>query len=375
MTAFMPLHLPRIGVAEADVPAWTGRIVALSSIIGIPFLPLWGALADRYSRKPIIIRSFVANMLGGVIMLFASNVWVFAIGRSVVTFALGNTGLMMTTLSERVPRERQGLAFAIFRGSLPVGAFLGPLAGGPVFDSWGLSALLAIDAALMSCVILAMTFGYTDRFRGTASTLLFQMAIDSIFMILRSPRLRAIFFALFLLHAAWMLGNTYVALAVTEVYSGGDLGKVVGVVMGAAGLATLVLAPAMGAGADRIGHWRMLFLATGVQVFLWPVPMFATGVVSFTLTWAVLGGVASGVLAISFTVLSSSSPSVVRGRVMSLSSLPMIVGLMVGPAIGSVVTRCGISTVFPVAAVATALGLAALVVAERQAAAPFGAGE
>ena len=184
-----------------------------------------------------------------------------------------------------------------------------------------------------------------------------------------------IFFALFLLHAAWMLGNTYVALAVTEVYSGGDLGKVVGVVMGAAGLATLVLAPAMGAGADRIGHWRMLFLATGVQVFLWPVPMFATGVVSFTLTWAVLGGVASGVLAISFTVLSSSSPSAVRGRVMSLSSLPMIVGLMAGPAIGSVVTRCGISTVFPVAAVATALGLAALVVAERQAAAPFGAGE
>jgi hypothetical protein len=48
MFAFTPLYLPRLGIAEADVPAWTGAIVAFSSALGLPFLPFWGALADRY---------------------------------------------------------------------------------------------------------------------------------------------------------------------------------------------------------------------------------------------------------------------------------------------------------------------------------------
>ena len=61
-TAFMPLYLPHLGVDEADVPGWTGRIVAVSGAIGIPFLPLWGALADRYSRHPLIVRSFVVRL-------------------------------------------------------------------------------------------------------------------------------------------------------------------------------------------------------------------------------------------------------------------------------------------------------------------------
>lgn len=365
MGAFTPLHLPKLGVAPADVPAWTGLIASLSNVIGIPLLPFWGALADRYGRQPLIVRSFVAHLLAGGVTMLAGSVWVFVIGRAVMSFALGNSGLMMTTLSERVPAKRVGLAFSIMNSASPLGAVVGPLLGGPIVDAFGFPALLLIDVALMLIVILALTLGYRDAFRGAARGPLLRMAVDSVRIIGDSPRLRTLFPALFMLFAGWMLAFTYVPLAVTTLYRGSEPGTAVGVVMGASGVVTLVLAPLMGVLADRFGHWRVLFIGSIVGVILWPTPALMPDLTTFAVAWAILNGVISGVFALSFSVLSTSAPSEVRGRVMSFAYLPVNVGFMVGPAIGAIVTRQSVFAVFPTAAVLTALGVGALTIAAR----------
>jgi len=74
MSAFTPLYLPRLGVPPEQVLAWTGASVAISGLLGLPFLPFWRALADRYARKPIIIRSYLAHLVAGVIAMLAGNV-------------------------------------------------------------------------------------------------------------------------------------------------------------------------------------------------------------------------------------------------------------------------------------------------------------
>jgi MFS family permease len=117
--------------------------------------------------------------------------------------------------------------------------------------------------------------------------------------------------------------------------------------------------------ADRFGHWRVLFAGSILAVFLWPVPGFMSNLVSFAIVWAILNGLVSGIFAISFSVLSGSASSEVRGRVMSFAYLPVNVGFMVGPAIGSVVTQLSIFGVFPTAAFITALGVGALSLAAR----------
>jgi DHA1 family multidrug resistance protein-like MFS transporter len=91
--AFTPFYLPSLGVPPEQVPSWTGWIATLASFAGLPFLPFWGALADRYSRKPVIIRSFVAYLVAGILALLARNVWVFLLARAVVSLSLGNSGL------------------------------------------------------------------------------------------------------------------------------------------------------------------------------------------------------------------------------------------------------------------------------------------
>jgi len=69
VTTFTPLYLKQLGIPVDEIATWTGAIAAISTLVGVPFLPFWGALADRYSRKPVIVRSFVAHLLAGVVML------------------------------------------------------------------------------------------------------------------------------------------------------------------------------------------------------------------------------------------------------------------------------------------------------------------
>jgi len=364
--AFTPLYLPNLGVPADQVALWTGIIAAVSGVLGLPFLPFWGALADRYSRKPIIVRSFLVHLVAGVTLILAGNVYVFLVGRAITSLALGNSGLMMATLAERSPSNRQGLAFSIMNSAAPIGAFLGPLIGGPILDRWGFKTLIAVDAGLMLFVILSLVVGYRDYFKGSKDRPVFKMALESVQILVRQRRLQALFPALFVLFAGRMLVQTYIPLVVGELYSGQGLGTIVGFVVGAGGLAALIFSPILGALADRYGYWRLLFLSTILTIFLWPLPAFINSLLVFGIVWALINGIGTGTFAISFNVLAQSVAADVRGRVMAFSYLPVNVGLIVGPAVGSLISGYSLAAVFPAAAVFTILGVVLLAVAVKQ---------
>ncbi|HEX9118874.1 MAG TPA: MFS transporter [Anaerolineae bacterium] len=365
MFSFMPLYLPQLGVAPDQVRAWAGWIVAISSGLGIPLLPLWGALADRYARKPVIIRSFLAEMLAALLMAAAPGLGFFVAGRAITSFALGNSGLMMTTLAERTPRERVGLAFSIMNGAPAVGLFLGPLLGGLLFDRFGYRTLMLANAALLGAIAAALALGYRDEFQSVSREPVLTMAANSVQIIWRTLALRTLFPALFLLFAGRALASSYIPLAITAIYRGDAPGTAVGLASAAGGVAALLLSPLFGALADSYGHWRTLLAGAGVTVLLWPLPGFAAGLALFIAAWAILAGVTAGVQAISFSVLSAAAPAQARARVMSFAYLPVVAGSTIGPALGALATRGSVFAVFPVAAAVAAAGVAALLYAGR----------
>jgi MFS transporter, DHA1 family, multidrug resistance protein len=363
--AFTPLYLPHLGVAQADIVAWTGAITAFTYAIGIPFLPFWGSLADRYARQPVIVRSYIVYLLAAFVTLVASNVWVYAAGRAVIAFTLGNSGLMLATLHERVPAKRVGLAFALMNGAINFGSFAGPLVGGPIVDAWGFPALLALDTFLLLVVVSALSFGYRDRYRSAQAEPLLRMARDSVRIIVGTAQMRALFAALLLLFTGMALSYTYIPVVVAALYRGGEPGAAVGLVFGASGLATLILSPLLGSLADRFGHWRVLFIGALVEIALWPLPALAADVASLAVLWALVYGVFSGVSSISFSVLANSVAPGVRGRVMAFAYLPVTVGFIVGPFLGSALAQVNVGAIFPGAAVVTAAGVAVLAAVYR----------
>ena len=131
-------------------------------------------------------------------------------------------------------------------------------------------------------------------------------------------------------------------------------------------LATLVLSPIVGLLADRFGHWRILFIGAGLAAMLWSLPALNQGLVGFGISWALVNGLSGAIFAISFSVLASSASEEVRGRVMSFAYLPLNLGFVIGPAIGSLITGATVNAVFPAAAVLTLVGLAGLWISYRQ---------
>jgi MFS transporter, DHA1 family, multidrug resistance protein len=367
LSAFTPLYLPNLGIRGEDVPRWTGLIASVTALLGLPFLPFWGALADRYARKPVIIRSFIVEMAAAILLLLAGSVGAFMAGRTLTSLALGNSGLMLATLAEHAPAERQGLAFSIMNSAGPVGAFVGPLIGGPIVDHWGFRSLLEIDTGLLVVVALALGLGYRDHFQGTDRGPILKMAGDAVTLIFRSRRLRSLFPALFVLFAGWMLGFTYVPLAISQLSSGQDQATTIGIIMGAGGLVSIVVSPYLGLLADRHGYWRVLLIAAAVEAALWPLPGLTRQLIPFGVAWTALNAVSSGVFAISFIVLAQSADDTTRGRVMSFAYLPANIGLFLGPAIGSLVTRYSVFAIFPTAAVLTVIGILLLLNARQQA--------
>jgi len=367
VTAFTPLYLPRLGIPESEIAFWVGAIASFSNFVGLPFLPFWGALADRYGRKPLIIRSFVTAFIALGLAVIAPNVWVFAFSRAFQSLGLGNTGLMLATLAEHAPAARTAFAFGVVNGANPLGAFVGPLIGGPIVDRFGFPTLIAADALAVAGVVALLSFGYGDGFVPRASSgSLLRMAGDGIMLIARSPRLRTLFPALFLLFAGWMLAYIYVPLVVARLYSGSDPATAVGIVLGAGGLGVFVASPAIGAIADRFGRSRTLFAGCAALAAIWLLPYFGRDLVTFTVAWAIVNGLAAGLFSVSFTLLSASTGDATRGRVMTFSYLPANMGFVIGPGIGSVIASVDVFLVFPAAAALTAIGLAAVVFAWRQ---------
>jgi len=366
MTAFTPIFLRQLGLPDPQIPTMVGLIAAIVGAAGIPFLPFWGALADRYARKPLVVRSFVVYLFAAMVAVLAGNVWVFVLGRSLMSFSLGNTGLMLTTLSERTPTNRLGLAFAVMNSAGPVGASLGPLLGGPIVDHWGFRTLLSINIAIIGLVTIALALGYRDLYRSPSSMPILRMAADSVRVSFQAGRLRTLFVAFFLLYAGWMLVYSYLPLVVEQLYSGPDPASAIGFVLGAGGLLALIVSPIFGSLADRFGHWRILFTGAIIETALWVVPFWTRSLVPFAVIACLVSGVAAAVFSVSFNVLSSSAPSSIRGRVMSFAYLPVNVGYFFGPMLGSQLVKAGLFYIFPAACVLTAIGLLILRLAHRQ---------
>ncbi|HLZ48037.1 MAG TPA: MFS transporter [Candidatus Limnocylindria bacterium] len=367
LAAFTPLHLPTIGVAPEDVPVAIGLISIGVNLVGVLFLPFWGVLADRYGRKPLIIRSFAATGTGLAVAAAARNVWVFTAGRALNALNLGNSGLMMTTLHESAPASRLGFAFGVVNGAGPLGAFIGPLVGGPLVDRYGFDPVLAIDAVALAAVVLGLTFGYRDAFAPSRDRPpVLAAAFDGLRIIWSSPRLRALFPALLVVFAGWLLTFTYLPLVVERIHGPDGIGTAVGIALGASGLVTLLASPAVGAIGDRFGHWRVLYVAALVDAVLWLLPWYLRDYWPFVVAFAIVSGIGSGVFSLSFNVLASSATDAARARVMTFAYLPLNLGFVAGPGIGALIASRDLFAIFPAAMVFELAGVGALAYAARR---------
>src|SRR5260370_37119022 len=97
----------------------------LGWLLALPLAPSWGVLADRYSRKLVIVRSAAIEAVVFAGWALATSPVVALLFRSLNGFILGNTGVMLAVQASTTPKQRPALAIGIVGGGSPAGPGMG----------------------------------------------------------------------------------------------------------------------------------------------------------------------------------------------------------------------------------------------------------
>src|SRR3712207_1039523 len=93
-SSFMPLYIRYLGVQDVGEAAlWSGLVVGVAPLAAALMAPVWGAMADRYGRKQMVVRAMVAiSVLSFAMGAVPDVTWAF-ITRLVLGLTSGFTGM------------------------------------------------------------------------------------------------------------------------------------------------------------------------------------------------------------------------------------------------------------------------------------------
>lgn len=154
--------LPRI-IADLhgsqSVYTWvvTTELLAMTATV-----PLWGKLADLYSRKLLIQLSLGLFAVGSLIAGFSPNVEVLIASRILQGLGAGGmTALATIVMAAMIPPREMGRYAGIFGAVFGVGTVAGPLIGGILVDTswlgWRWCFFIGVPFTLASIMLLQRT--------------------------------------------------------------------------------------------------------------------------------------------------------------------------------------------------------------------------
>ncbi|MEU7530996.1 MDR family MFS transporter [Saccharothrix sp. NPDC042600] len=154
--------LPRI-IADLhgsqSVYTWvvTTELLAMTATV-----PLWGKLADLYSRKLLIQLSLGMFVVGSLIAGFSPNVEVLIASRVVQGLGAGGmTALATIVMAAMIPPRDMGKYAGLFGAVFGVGTVAGPLIGGVMVDTswlgWRWCFFIGVPFTLASIFLLQRT--------------------------------------------------------------------------------------------------------------------------------------------------------------------------------------------------------------------------
>ena len=158
---FIPLFLrEKMGfVDEAE------RAMAVSLFFSVGLLsfcisnPLWGAVADRYGRKLMLLRAYFITAITFPAMYFMPNWSALIVMRFISSAFSGTVSAAQTLVAVTTPDEHQGFALGTLSTAFWSGNMLGMVGGGMVVHYCGyLTAFLICGSAFMLGGLLTLFF-------------------------------------------------------------------------------------------------------------------------------------------------------------------------------------------------------------------------
>ncbi|MGV9595877.1 MFS transporter [Streptosporangium sandarakinum] len=356
--SFLPAAQPYVlkgvlGVAEDDTGKIVGLLGSAAEIAMIASLAWYGALADRFGRRPIVVIGFTLCALGAGLFPFAGNTGVLVALR--VVFALGVAALngMLSTLAIDYVRDRsRGKSYGLVGLFSGLGAMVAVLAlvrlpqaleegGAEPVTAARLSFLLVAAAVLGVAVLMWFTLSAARVSESAARVPLTRLVREGV-TLARDPGVALSYAAAFVARADLAVVAGFLSLWITDHatrehgMSAAEALARAGAVVGVAQTVAMLGAPLFGWLGDRMRRQDVLILAQVVAA----VSYLSTLLVDDPLgagmmPVAVLVGLGEiAAITTAGPLLAERVPAAVRGSAYGVQTLCGAVGILVVSSLG-----------------------------------------
>lgn len=114
----------------SDASYISGFLASAYSLMQFFFAPLFGALSDRYGRRPIVLTSLGGSAISYMIMAFAPGLFLLAAARLIAGIMGGSFSTAAAYLADITPPEKRAQSFGLIGAAFGFGFITGPLIGG-----------------------------------------------------------------------------------------------------------------------------------------------------------------------------------------------------------------------------------------------------
>jgi DHA1 family tetracycline resistance protein-like MFS transporter len=132
MTIVLPLFpfLLNEYVSNKELAGTMSALVSVFALCQFFAAPIFGALSDRYGRKPILILSLLGSAVGYLLLGMGGALWILFLGRIIDGLTAGNQSTLFAYVSDSTEPEERGKWFGILGGAIGIGFMIGPAIGG-----------------------------------------------------------------------------------------------------------------------------------------------------------------------------------------------------------------------------------------------------
>lgn len=335
----LPLYVQALGSRWGlSVEVLAGLVFSGQAFTMLIASPVWGALADRWGRRLMVLRATGAGAVVMSLMALARSAEDVVALRVIQGLVTGTIAANNALVAASVPRDRVGYALGWLQVGLWTGTTLGPLVGGYLADRWGFRAAFGATGGLLLVAFLLALLGIEeDRggHQGTAAKTQGSIWREWLHL-LTTPRVVLIYALRFLVRLGQAMTGPFVPLLV-QALSVGDLGVATasGSVFGVRSALGALSASVAGWLADRAGYRRVLQGALLCLGFAFLAHALVPDVWTLMLLQAVVGLLIGGVTPVMAALLARSVSPGEEGAAYGLDNSVVAAARTVAPMVGA----------------------------------------
>jgi len=161
---FLPAFLHRdLGIrSEHDLAFWTGIAAGAAGFTMAIASPVWGVLADRYGRKPMLLRAMLGGGVSVGLMGLAQSPQQLTGLRLLQGALSGTVPAANAILTSQTPRREIAWSLGILSSAIALGSAVGPAVGGLAGRLLGLRTVFLAGGILLLISMLPVVLVVRD---------------------------------------------------------------------------------------------------------------------------------------------------------------------------------------------------------------------